>query len=63
MTVLVMGAGGRLGLEFMDRLSSLDDLTGLAHVQCDVTDSLAVERAVLELRPTVVITCASRTRT
>ena len=47
----------------MDRLSSLDDLTGLAHVQCDVTDSLAVERAVLELRPTVVITCASRTRT
>jgi dTDP-4-dehydrorhamnose reductase len=59
MTVLVMGAGGRLGLEFMDRLSSLDDLTGLTHVQCDITDSLAVERAVLELQPTVVINCAA----
>jgi dTDP-4-dehydrorhamnose reductase len=60
MTVLVMGAGGRLGREFMDRLSSLGDLTGLTHVQCDVTDSLAVERAVLELQPTVVINCAAQ---
>jgi len=60
MTVLVMGSGGRLGREFMDRLSSLDDLTGLNHVQCDVTDSLAVERAVLELQPTVVINCAAQ---
>ena len=62
MTVLVMGAGGRLGREFMDRLSSLDDLTGLNHVQCDVTDSLAVERAALELQPTVVINCAAMSR-
>lgn len=60
MTILVTGAGGRLGREFMDRLSSLDDLTGLTHVQCDVTDSLAVERAVLELQPTVVINCAAQ---
>jgi len=60
MTVLVVGAGGRLGREFMDRLSSLDDLTGLTHVQCDITDSLAVERSVLELQPTVVINCAAQ---
>jgi dTDP-4-dehydrorhamnose reductase len=60
MTVLVVGAGGRLGREFMDRLSSLDDLTGLTHVQCDVADSLAVERAVMELQPTVVINCAAQ---
>ncbi|MGB9667051.1 MAG: dTDP-4-dehydrorhamnose reductase [Candidatus Cryosericum sp.] len=60
MTVLVMGAGGRLGMEFMDRLASLDDLTGLTHVQCDIADSLAVERAVLELQPTVIINCAAR---
>jgi dTDP-4-dehydrorhamnose reductase len=60
MTVLVMGAGGRLGREFMDRLSSLGDLTGLTHVQCDVADSLAVERAVLELQPTVVINCVAQ---
>jgi dTDP-4-dehydrorhamnose reductase len=60
MMVLVMGAGGRLGREFMDRLSSMDDVTGLTHVQCDVTDSLAVERAVLELQPTVVINCAAQ---
>ena len=62
MTVLVVGAGGRLGREFMDRLSSLDDLTltGLTHVQFDITDSLAVERTVLELQPTVVINCAAQ---
>jgi len=60
MTVLVMGAGGRLGREFMDRLSSLNDVTGLTHMQCDITDSLAVERAVLELQPTVVINCAAQ---
>ena len=60
MTVLVMGAGGRLGREFMDGLASLDDLTGLTHVQCDVADSMVVERAVLELQPTVVINCAAQ---
>jgi len=60
MTVLVVGAGGRLGREFMDRLSSLDDLIGLTHVQCDITDSMAVERTVLELQPTVVINCAAQ---
>ena len=60
MTVLVVGAGGRLGREFMDRLSSLGDLTGLTHLQCDLTDSLAVERAVLGLQPTVVINCAAQ---
>jgi dTDP-4-dehydrorhamnose reductase len=60
MTVLVVGAGGRLGREFMDRLSSLDDLTGLTHAQCDIADSLAVERTMLELQPTVVINCAAQ---
>lgn len=60
MTVLVVGAGGRLGREFMDRLSSLDDLTGLTHAECDVADSLAVERRMLELQPTVVINCAAQ---
>ncbi|MCE5193111.1 dTDP-4-dehydrorhamnose reductase [bacterium] len=60
MTILVMGAGGRLGMEFMDRLASLDDVTGLTHVQCDITDSLSVERAVLELQPTVVVNCAAQ---
>jgi dTDP-4-dehydrorhamnose reductase len=59
-TVVVVGAGGRLGREFMDRLSSLDDLTGLTHVQCDIADSMAVERMVLDLRPTVVINCAAQ---
>jgi len=60
MNALLVGAGGRLGSEFMDRLSSLDDLTGLTHVQCDITDSLAVERIVLELQPTAVINCVAQ---
>jgi dTDP-4-dehydrorhamnose reductase len=60
MTVLVVGAGGRLGREFMDRLASLNDLTGLSHADLDITDSLAVERTVLELEPTVVINCAAQ---
>jgi len=60
MTILVMGASGRLGMEFMDRLASLNDVTGLTHVQCDITDSLSVERAALELQPTVVVNCAAQ---
>jgi dTDP-4-dehydrorhamnose reductase len=60
MTVLVIGAGGRLGREFIDRLASLDDLTGLNHADLDITDSLAVERKILELEPTVVINCAAQ---
>ncbi|MHB8072127.1 MAG: dTDP-4-dehydrorhamnose reductase [Candidatus Cryosericum sp.] len=60
MTILVVGAGGRLGMEFMDRLASLDDVTGLTHVDLDITDSLAVERKILELEPTVVVNCAAQ---
>jgi len=60
MTILVMGAGGRLGREFMDRLSSLNDVTGLTHAQSDTTDCLAVERTLLELQPTVVINCTAQ---
>jgi dTDP-4-dehydrorhamnose reductase len=60
MTALVVGAGGRLGQEFMDRLASLGDLTGLTHADLDVADSLAVERKLLELEPTVVINCAAQ---
>ncbi len=59
MTVLVVGAAGRLGKEFMDRLSTLDGCTGLAHDDLNVADSLAVERKVRELEPTVVINCAA----
>ncbi len=44
----------------MDRLASLNDLTGLSHADLDTTDSLAVERKVLELEPTVVINCAAQ---
>ncbi len=60
MTIVVVGAGGRLGMEFMDRLASLDDVRGLTHNDLDVTDSLAVERTLLELEPTVVINCAAQ---
>jgi len=60
MTILVVGAGGRLGLEFMNRLASLDDVTGVTHAQLDITDSLAVERKVLDVQPTVVINCAAQ---
>lgn len=60
MTILVVGAGGRLGREFMDRLASLDDVTGLSHADLDVTDSLAVERKLLDLEPTVVLNCAAQ---
>jgi dTDP-4-dehydrorhamnose reductase len=60
MTILVVGAGGRLGREFMNRLASLGDLTGLTHADLDITNSLAVEHKVLELEPTVVINCAAQ---
>lgn len=60
MTILVVGAGGRLGREFMGQLADIGDITGLSHADLDVADSPAVERKVLELQPTLVINCAAQ---
>ncbi len=61
MRLLVTGAGGLLGSEFRTRLPAMGHgAVAQTHVQLDVTDRLAVERAVRAARPEAVVHCAAR---
>ncbi len=57
--VLVTGAGAQLGGAILARLSGACRLAGLTRQQLDVTSSTAVEAAVRDLAPDVVVNCAS----
>ena len=57
--VLVTGAGAQLGGAILTRLAGACRLEGLTRQQLDVTSSTAVEAAVRDLSPDVVVNCAS----
>lgn len=57
--VLVTGAGAQLGGAILTRLAGAYRLDGLTRQQLDVTSSTAVEAAVRDLSPDVVVNCAS----
>jgi len=57
--VLVTGAGAQLGGAILTRLAGACRLEGLTRQQLDVTSSIAVEAAVRDLSPDVVVNCAS----
>ncbi|WP_295095869.1 sugar nucleotide-binding protein, partial [Ruminococcus sp.] len=72
MIFFVTGVGGQLGHDVMDELAkrgyegigsdileSVD--TNYPYVQLDITDSAAVEKAISEVKPDVVIHCAAWT--
>ena len=61
MTVLVTGAGGRLGREVVRVFSDHGPVVGLARQDLDVTDPKAVREAVAALRPDVILNCAAWT--
>ena len=65
MTVLVTGAGGRLGRAvvagFSDRGSDADQVVGLDRSTLDVADREAVHAAVRAHQPSVVVNCAAWT--
>jgi dTDP-4-dehydrorhamnose reductase len=57
--VLVTGPAGMLGADVMRAAGP--DAVGLSRAELDVTDAVAVERALLDLRPDAVINCAAYT--
>ncbi len=62
MRVLVTGARGQLGTDVVGHFGTVgDDVIGLGRETLDITDRHAVDRAVEEARPDVVLNCAAFT--
>lgn len=57
--VLLTGAGAQLGGALVSRLSAACRLVPLTRSELDVTSATAVDRAVREVAPDVVVNCAS----
>jgi dTDP-4-dehydrorhamnose reductase len=62
MRILITGANGQLGRALQRALSGRD-LLPLDHARLDVTDSVAVHKAIVDARPDVVIHAAAWTDT
>lgn len=59
---LVTGAGGMLGRDTVDELTRRgEQVTGLDRAALDITRAEAVERALSEHRPGIVVNCAAYT--
>ena len=59
---LVTGAGGQLGADLLRVLAgSPDEVVGLTRAELDVTSAAAVEKAVVDARPDVVLNAAAYT--
>jgi dTDP-4-dehydrorhamnose reductase len=62
MKVLVTGAGGMLGTDFVRAAAHWNhEVVGLTHAELDVTDAEAVRRACVDERPDAVVNCAAYT--
>lgn len=59
-TVLVVGAGGQLGLDLVEAFEP-DGVVGLTRADLDVTDEAAVERVVRDIGPATVVNAAAWT--
>jgi len=61
--VLVTGAGGQLGTDLLRVLADVPaaDAVGLTRAELDITDPAAVEKAVVDVRPDVVLNAAAYT--
>src|SRR5260221_9843847 len=60
--ILVFGAGGQLGLEMLALTRARGiDAKGLRRTEADITDPAAVERAVKETPPRLVLNAAAYT--
>jgi dTDP-4-dehydrorhamnose reductase len=60
---LITGAGGMVGTDLHEALTERGvDVVALTKSDLDITDSRAVNAAVLEARPTIIANCAGYTR-
>ena len=58
MKVVVTGAAGLVGRALRELYAATDDVVALGHRDLDITDAVAVDRTVSELRPDVIFNCA-----
>ncbi len=62
MKILVTGAGGMLGTDFIRAARYWNhDVVGFTHAELDITDAKAVWRACVKEKPEVVVNCAAYT--
>lgn len=62
MRLLVTGAGGQLGSDLLRVLAGTpDEVIGLTRAELDVADPASVEKAVVDVRPDVVLNAAAYT--
>lgn len=60
-TLAVLGANGQVGHELLRALAPLGSVTGFTRDALDITDTPALERALEQLRPAVVVNAAAYT--
>jgi len=60
--IAVTGTGGGLGRAFLGRVPGHHDVDAFAHKDLDVGDHGAVMRAVVPLRPDLIVNCAAFTK-
>lgn len=63
MKIVVTGAGGQLGQEFIDLLSDKYELYGFKKDELDITDRNAVRFMIKDIKPQFIINCAAMTDT
>lgn len=62
MRILITGAGGMLGRDTVEAFAARGHaVAGLTRSELDITDTAAVEDAIAEVRPEVVVNCAAWT--
>ena len=62
MKVLVLGANGQLGYEFLNFLKDKAEVFPFNHAQLDVLSFLGLSKVISEISPDVVINCAAYTK-
>jgi dTDP-4-dehydrorhamnose reductase len=60
-TLLVIGQKGQLGFELMRALQPLGRVVGIDRSTCDLTDTAALDKLVLTVRPDVIVNAAAYT--
>ena len=58
-TALLTGATGQLGAELVGHLGSVGTLYAPSHADLDLTDAVALQRYMIDLRPELLVNAAA----
>jgi dTDP-4-dehydrorhamnose reductase len=61
MRALLLGANGQLGFELRATLTTIADVVAVDRTRLDLSDAAALERAVIDARPDVLVNAAAHT--